>query len=190
MGESDEAIGMLERAIALKPDFLDAWAYKAMALARIGRTAEAIQVIHDAEQRFPESRGSLEALLGGIRGEPSPRTVTRTDVAGDRVSGVIALDPSAASHVRYPAVVFVYLRPEQVTVGPPSAVLRLEVNAFPVAFSLGPENAMIGGRLPRTVRVEARIDPDGNATTREPDARHGSIDRVALGSSSLQILVR
>jgi hypothetical protein len=164
-----------------------------MALARIGRTAEAIQVIHDAEQRFPESRGPLEALLGGIRGQPFPRTLTRTDVAGepgDRVSGVIALDPAAVSHVRYPAVVFIYLRPEHVTVGPPSAVLRLEVNSFPVAFSLGPENAMIGGRLPRTVRIEARIDLDGNATTHEPDARHGSIDRVALGSSSQRILVR
>jgi cytochrome c-type biogenesis protein CcmH len=109
---------------------------------------------------------------------------------GGRVTGVIELDSSAASSVIYPAVVFVYARLENVSVGPPLAALRLQVSSFPVEFSLGPEHAMTGGTLPRKVRIEARIDPDGNVTTREPDARHGFIDRVELGATNLRILLK
>ena len=131
--------------------------------------------------------------MTGESGGAFPERVATEGAArdpGEHVGGVIALDPSAASQVHYPAIVFIAARPEGVTAGAPSAVLRLDVSSFPVAFSLGSENSMIGGKLPPRVRIEARIDPDGNVSTREPDARHGFIDRVPLGSNSLRIVVK
>jgi hypothetical protein len=107
-----------------------------------------------------------------------------------RISGVIELDRSAARGVVYPAIVFVYARPEAVSTGPPVAAVRLAVSSFPATFSLGPEDAMMGDALPAKVRIDARIDPDGNASTREPDASKGFVDRVALGARDLRIRLK
>jgi hypothetical protein len=117
-------------------------------------------------------------------------TVAQPHPGGDRIMGVIDLDSSAVAGVPYPLTVFVYARAENTSAGPPLAALRLHVTSFPVAFVLGPEHAMIGGTLPPIVRVEARTDPDGNATTREPGALHGLVTRVELGATEVRILLK
>jgi hypothetical protein len=38
---------------------------------------------------------------------------------------------------------------------------------LPLAWSLGPENAMLGGAPPAALVVTARVDQDGNALTRQ-----------------------
>jgi len=207
MGAPDDALKMLDRAIELDPGLLDAWAHKAIALASIGRTDEAEKVVLEAEKRFPQNRDTLEGLLGEIRGvaarggaqappmggsntqASTPEPAAAPAVGGaDRVSGTITLDPAA--RVQFPATLFVDARAEGVTSGPPVAVVRLVVTSFPLAFSLGPENAMMGGSLPAKVRVEARIDTDGNAMTRDAGAPSGVLDHVALGSNDLTLVLK
>lgn len=192
MGAPDDAIRMLDRAIAIAPALLDARVYKAIALASSGRQAEAAQAIRDAQRQLPENGDTLEELLGRIGAQPAPRTAIRSATTGDaggRISGVIALDPSAARQIRYPAVIFVHVRPAGTSAGAPSAAIRLEVRSFPAAFTLGPEHSMAGGALPSTARVEARLDLDGNATTVERGPR-GVLDDVALGSNDLRIVLK
>jgi hypothetical protein len=53
--------------------------------------------------------------------------------------------------------------------GPPLAVKRLAVGPFPVEFEIGPSDVMMQGRpFSGAITLSARVDRDGNATTRDP----------------------
>lgn len=66
-------------------------------------------------------------------------------------------------------VLFLFVRPAGATGGPPIAVQRIPAPVFPLAFAIGPEDAMIAsGPFPERVTIEARLDGDGNAMTEEP----------------------
>lgn len=97
------------------------------------------------------------------------------------ISGTIELDPSVVRRVQLPATVFVMAR-DEVKQGHPILVKRLDVRHFPVAFSLGPQDAMMGQNAPPRVRLEAWIDLDGDAATREPGAPSAAINSVAMGT--------
>lgn len=63
-------------------------------------------------------------------------------------------------------VAFVFVRADEVTGGPPLAVRRIPAPEFPLVVTIGPEDAMIAGTtFPSRVRVEARLDRDGDAFT-------------------------
>jgi cytochrome c-type biogenesis protein CcmH len=66
-------------------------------------------------------------------------------------------------------ILFLFVRPAGATGGPPLAVQRIPSPAFPLAFSIGPGDAMVAsGPFPERVTIEARLDGDGNAMTEEP----------------------
>lgn len=72
---------------------------------------------------------------------------------------------------------------------------KLEVggaNMFPLDYEIGPENVMMGGSaLEGQVRVEARLDQDGDAISKQPGdlvgARAGA---VAVGATGVDFAVR
>ena len=101
-----------------------------------------------------------------------------------KISGRIELDPTIAAKVKTPAIVFVIARDEN-RKGHPLLAKRIDVQRFPVAFTLGPEDAMMGGTPPSRVFLEARIDRDGDAATHEPGAPSASLNGVALGSTDV-----
>ncbi len=105
------------------------------------------------------------------------------------ISGSIELDPSVAGKAPSPATVFVIAR-DQAKKGHPVLAKRLNVKHFPVPFSLGPEDAMMGQVPPSRVFLEARIDLDGDAATREPGAPSASINSVAIGSKGVVLRLR
>ena len=106
-----------------------------------------------------------------------------------KISGRIELDPSIAAKTKMPAIVFVIAREEN-RKGHPLLAKRLDVQRFPVTFVLGPEDAMMGGTLPSRVSLEARIDRDGDAATREPGAPVASLSGVALGTNDVVLRLR
>jgi len=114
---------------------------------------------------------------------------TARSLAGNRISGLVVLDTSVVD-VRLPTVVFVFARPEGTTSGPPVAAARLEATSFPLPFSLGPENSMTGGEIPAKLFVEARVDPDGNATTADSGAPRGARNGVPLGATGVTLVLR
>lgn len=89
------------------------------------------------------------------------------DAAGDptqAIRGTIEAPAGTAG-----AVLFLFVRPAGETGGPPLAVQRIPAPAFPLAFAIGPEDAMVAsGPFPERVTIEARLDGDGNAMTEEP----------------------
>ena len=77
-----------------------------------------------------------------------------------------------------------------VTGGPPVAVEKLIPAQFPIAFTVGVANSMMGQGLPPKVRVEARIDFDGNAMTREPNDPIAVLDPVSAGTKGVKLLLK
>lgn len=107
----------------------------------------------------------------------------------DTISGTIELDPSVTSKVTLPTTVFVIAR-DDAKKGHPLLAKRLDVQRFPVAFSIGPRDAMMGGALPPRVALEARVDTDGDAVTHEPGAPSASIGAVAFGATDVRLRLR
>ena len=71
---------------------------------------------------------------------------------------------------------FIYVRAEGQTAGPPLRVKRLPAS-FPASFSITAADSMAGGALPPgKVQISARLDGDGNAMTKDP------ADPVALSA--------
>jgi len=105
------------------------------------------------------------------------------------LSGTIALDPSAAGSVTGPVTVFVIAR-DKAGKGHPILAKRLDVTSFPAKFALGPGDSMMGGAPPNTVSLEARIDLDRDAMTKEPNAPSVKIETVTIGSSDIVLTLK
>ena len=87
-------------------------------------------------------------------------------VTGDAMRGTVLLAPELTGKVPPQAVLFLIARTG--AGGPPTAVKRIASPVFPLDFELGPDDRMIQS-LPWTgpFQIQARVDADGNATTRE-----------------------
>jgi len=105
------------------------------------------------------------------------------------LSGTIELDSSVAGKVALPAVVFVVARGAEQQSHPVLAK-RLDVRSFPVNFTLGPEDSMMGQAPPNRVSIEARVDLDGDAGTREPGAPVASAGSVSLGTNDVTLVLK
>ncbi len=87
------------------------------------------------------------------------------------------------------AILFVFVRPEGVTSGPPLAVRRVERPDFPMSFEIGPADAMMPGTVfPDRVQVQARLDQDGVVTTTAPGDWSARSDPVAPGGEATLVL--
>jgi hypothetical protein len=124
----------------------------------------------DARAELPPSPEELMGAAQAVAGTAAPEN------AGPPISGTIQL----ADGVDAPreATLFVIARTGQA--GPPTAVLRLPAPRFPFEFRLGPENRMIAA-LPweGPFVMTARIDLDGNATTRDAGGLEGRATALA-----------
>ena len=70
------------------------------------------------------------------------------------------------------AAVFVIARPAGAVGGPPLAVVRVPQPSFPLDFEIGPGNVMIPTmKFEGALELTARLDADGNASTRGADDR-------------------
>jgi tetratricopeptide (TPR) repeat protein len=214
MGQAELAEGMLKEALKTRPDLLEGWVHLALVYKRLGRDADAEKVMATALQRFPQQRASLTSVFDQIR--RGVRAQTESDAqphaeaaqphaaetsapaasaapAGDpgrRVAGTIELDPALAGQVPTGAALFITVREARVERGPPAAVKRLEVTTFPLRFELGDGDSMAGEPLPDPLRIEARIDGDGNAMTRDPNDPTALEDGVRRGATGLRLVLR
>ena len=106
-----------------------------------------------------------------------------------RLSGVVELDASKKGSYTG-GMVFVTVRAVGVTSGPPVAVKRFSVAALPGAFAITSADSMMGQELPERVRIEARLDPDGDPLTRDPGDPSARLEDVKLGSTGLRLVLK
>ena len=106
-----------------------------------------------------------------------------------RLSGMVELDASAKGRASG-GMVFVTIRAVGVTTGPPVAVKRFSAAALPAAFAITSADSMLGQELPERVRIEARLDPDGDPLTRAATDPSARLEDVKLGSTGLRLVLK
>ena len=212
MGQTDVAVTLLTRAIASDPDLIDGYAYLALGYMQLGRPRDAEAAIATASKRFPERAADLQRYLKGLKesqtpvaqasaasGNPDPHAGLKTPgegaapaqsgSTGRRVAGTIDVDASIRGKLPAGGVLFVFARPAGGSEGPPVAVKRLPAR-FPATFELSEADSMMGQPLPDRLLIEARLDEDGDPTTRPPTDPKARLDGVKVGRTDLRLILK
>jgi cytochrome c-type biogenesis protein CcmH len=212
MGQGDKALELLETAIKSDPDLLDSYLHLALVHVRMGKPEKADQAIAEAARRFPAQADDLRTLLVQMkqaRPEAAEATPAEADPhaglatpapappaaggapsaasGGRRIAGRVEVDPSVADTLSPKAVLFVFAREAGFGAGPPIAARRLPAASFPVAFELTEADAMMGQSFPDSLLVEARLDADGDPTTRPPTDPKARLDDVKAGRTDVTL---
>jgi tetratricopeptide (TPR) repeat protein len=197
MNQAAEAEAMLQTALAEDPDSLDARLHLGLVYMQQGRMAEAEAALQEAIRRHPDQREALEGLLAEMKERAAQAPPPAAGEAGDPHAGVPP-PPVAASPASVPAdgvgvtirlspgvdprgVLFVMVREAGQAAGPPIAARRLG-GSFPATVVITAADSMMGQPLPESLSLEARLDRDGDVTTRESDEPVARRDGVARGS--------
>lgn len=105
------------------------------------------------------------------------------------LSGTVTLDPKLSGRVAPGDIVYIIAKSEQG--GPPLAVKKTIVTAFPMQFELQEGDAMIPGRpLAGEVIVVFRVDKDGMAGPPQPGDLEGkTLKPVKIGNQTVAIKI-
>jgi len=122
-----------------------------------------------------------------LRGAP-PAVAATAPAAKAAPSGTL-LSGTLQANVKGPVIVFLIARVNGAK-GHPVLAKRLDVAAFPAKFALSSSDAMMDGTPPPVVTLEARVDRDGDALTKEPGAPIAVIPNVKLGTAGLTVTLR
>jgi tetratricopeptide (TPR) repeat protein len=196
MGQRDPAAEMLQHAIKSDPQLLDAYVALAWDNIQRGKTAEAEAQIAEATRRHPEQKARLDDVLAKMKEQaknPAPATAAAAStpgaapVSGPSVHVTLTLAGAAPSPN---AVLFVIARAAGQTAGPPAAVKRIASPTFPLNIDLSTADSMMGQPLPATVRIEARLDSDGDAMTKNPSDPHAVQEGVATNGTKVSLALQ
>jgi hypothetical protein len=105
------------------------------------------------------------------------------------LAGTISLDPSITQSPGSAVTVFVIARTGPGK-GKPVLARRIDAQSFPLTFALTGADSMMAGDKPSNVSLEARIDLDGDAMTREPGSPTARLTSVSLGSNSVALTLK
>jgi tetratricopeptide (TPR) repeat protein len=169
------AAAMLEKATQSDPNLVDAWVGVAWLSAQNGDIARAEAAMGEAKKRHPEMTARLDELMARLRTPEQPAQASQP--ASDAVHVTLNYKGQARG------TIFVFARAAGVTAGPPAAVKRLPVSTFPITVDLSASDSMMGQPLPQKMRIEARIDSDGDPMTRDPKDPTAVLDGVVAGQS-------
>lgn len=149
----------------------------------------------DLAKIFPEGAGQTALLDGNVELPAPPGGEQRggrgADPSADAppIRGVVRVDEALAGRVPPGSILFLIARAGPA--GPPLAVRRIASPSFPLDFELGPEHRMIKA-LPFAgeLRLTARLDQDGDASSRAPGDLQGRAPGVfAPGATGVELVL-
>jgi cytochrome c-type biogenesis protein CcmH len=205
MGQSVEAEKMLETASKLDPKLLDAWVALASARTQLGNEKGASAAIEAAVAQHPEEEKRLRDVYTQIKAQQAsvaasgatpaapPHPPMNADLPEGHPPMHVEPDTSAAPSIHITlavgegaksksGIVYVIARTEGASGGHPVAVKRVNATTFPMTVEIGAADSMMGQPFPATVRVEARLDSDGDAGTNDPRDPKAIVEGVAPGA--------
>jgi len=204
MGQQERSMELLDRAVQLEPALTEAWVRRGLAAFDMGRYQVAIDSWERALQQRPDGRSALEPVIAEAKARlagggtaapaqaaaaPAPAAAAPAPQAGD-LQVTVDLDPALAGKVQPGSTLFVTARQAGVTSGPPVAAKRIPVGAFPLTVSIGAGDAVMGQPIPASMSLEARIDRDGNAMTKDADDPVARADGVRAGGDAVRLTLR
>ena len=173
------AEGMLVKASQADPQLIDPYVGLAFIYSQTNRLDDAKAAIAEAEKRHPEEKAKLEDLLQQLQSHGAPQPPP----AAGGMQITLSIDPSAQTRMPKGGVIFLIARPAGQNSGPPVAVKRVAIGAFPMTIDFGSADSMMGQPLPDKIHLEARLDTDGNAMTKDPTDLVATMDNLASSGS-------
>jgi tetratricopeptide (TPR) repeat protein len=134
----------------------------------------------------PDGSQSASSPMAAAQSGASPNVAGAA--GGPSVHVTLTLDRSAKSSPN--AVLFVIARGAGQSAGPPAAVKRIMAPSFPLEIDLTTADSMMGQPLPPSVHIEARLDSDGDAMTKNPSDPHASQDAVATNGGKVGLVLK
>lgn len=192
MGQEGEAMALLERLIADYPEHVPALTALGVLVLRSGglEAAEAlwdraVEASGGENQEVEQLRLAARQQMTQPADAPPTAPVAAPAPAGAPGSFTVRIDLGPGATVAPGSVLFVSLR--QGESGPPAAVKRIAGPTFPLTVMLGAADSMLGRPLPDAGTITARLDADGNVSTRAAGEPEGQVDLAAGGSASLTL---
>jgi hypothetical protein len=102
---------------------------------------------------------------------------------------VVVIDLPKGVTVPKGAILFVIVREAGLETGPPSAVKRIPAVDFPITVTLSEKDSMAGESLPGLVRIDVRLDRDGDALTKDPTDPVASEENVRPGGGQILMVL-
>jgi len=203
MGQVDSARQMLDAATKSDPELIDAWVALAWADTIQGKDAEAQTAIDEASKRHPDQKERLTTLIARMRQDQKataaklPTNHPAVPPPGEAAASAPAPAPAPApgSSVKVTlqlapgktippnAVIWLMARDAGTSAGPPLAVKRVALGAFPMTVDFGAADSMMGQPLPAKMRIDARVDSHGNPMVHDPNDPAAAQDGVASGGA-------
>jgi cytochrome c-type biogenesis protein CcmH len=196
-GHMEGALMAFDKALAVNPNFPPALWGKGMVLSETGSDpAEARRLLQKVSGMMPPGpeREEVEKTVAqlGKDGKNKPSDAQASPAAGAQIQGTVDVDPKANSKIDGQAVLFIIARTASSAGGPPLAVKRIANPKFPVFYSLSAQDVMMPGAVfSGKVFLSARLDQDGNPTTKEPGNLAGEYKKnpVDVGAKKIDILL-
>jgi hypothetical protein len=149
----------------------------------------------DLSKIFPEgAEAAPEGPEGSLELPPPPPPPERgapplAAESGAPIRGTLRLASELEGAQPSGAVLFLIARTAEA--GPPLAVKRIEAPRFPLDFEIGPADRMLASvPFAGAMQLSARLDADGNATSRTPGDLMGIAGQaVSPGASGVEIVL-
>ena len=197
MGQADQAETMLLTALKTNPRIEDAYIHLAIARIQLGNRQGAEQAIADGQKQFPDDKEALAQVFAQItsaaddkNGDPAPAPAHPDTGAAppSSAAGVeVVVDLKSGETAPGGALLFVIAREAGFASGPPVAVKRMPATGFPVTVTLTDKDSMAGESLPGLLRIDARIDRDGDPLTKDPRDPVASEDNIRRGAGQVRL---
>jgi cytochrome c-type biogenesis protein CcmH/NrfG len=203
MGQASQAETMLQEVIRKNPRIEDAYIHLAIARLQMGNRDGALEAIQAGQKQFPEDKEELARVFDQIANaaaEPSADVpADHPEVAppamGDKAAPassaqvVVVVDLPKGVTVPDGAVLFVIVREAGLESGPPAAVKRVPAKNFPITVTVTDKDSMAGEGIPGLVRIDARIDRDGDPLTKNPQDPVASEENVRPGGGQILMVL-
>jgi cytochrome c-type biogenesis protein CcmH len=199
-GHSDGALMAFDKALELAPNLPMALWGKGMTLYQGKKDyagakeafVKLLQMMPAGQERVEVERILAEMPQSGQKPRQQEDKASPITPANQQITGKITIDPKLKADADSRAVLFIIARSAGAAKGPPLAVKKIDRPVFPLSYSLGQENVMMqGASFTGSVAVTARLDKDGNPTTRQPGDLTGDYKKgsVAVGSKNIDIVL-
>lgn len=178
---------LIQHALEVAPDNLNALALAGAAAVQDGRSDDAVRYWSHLKRQLPAGSPDRAKIDGYIARVQANKVPASSDVA---IHGTVKLSKALTEEVSAADTLFIYAKAAD---GPPMplAIVRSSPGQWPVSFTLDNGSAMMPdlylSQYPR-VNIIARISRTGDAQPRPGDLQ-GRVDGVALGSSNVQIVI-
>lgn len=193
-GHADGALMAFDKALAAAPDYPLALWGKGMVLYRERQDYAAARAVFEKLVRLlppGHDRTEIEKILAELPRSSGPSPAPPAEGTRVQISGTITIGPGVDPKAAAQGSLFIIAR-RAGGAGPPVAVKKIDRPRFPVAYSIGPEDAMIqGAPLDGKLDVSVRLDKDGNPMTREPGSVAGRYKKnpVEAGAKNIDIVL-